>query len=103
MNAWQAQQAQRQSMMGGLFGLAGNVITAFPFKSDARLKTDIRRVGNAGPLGVYDYRYHWDAPGTVRRGYMAQEVARVKPEAVYIMDDGFAALDYAKLPEVSHA
>lgn len=94
----QAQQAQRQNMMGGLFGLASNLIVG----SDARLKTNIRRVGQAGPLGIYDYRYHWDEPGTVRRGYMAQEVARVKPEAVYIMDDGFAALDYAKLPEVHH-
>lgn len=99
MAAYNAQMQQRQNMMGGLFGLASSFI---PMISDARLKTDVERVGETGGLPVYDFRYLWDAPETRRRGFMAQDVAKVKPEAVIDMG-GVMALDYAQLPEVPHA
>ena len=94
MNAWQAQQAQRNQMMGGLFGLAGNIIA-----SDRRIKRDVVKVGEADGLGVYEFRYVWG--GERQRGYMAQEVAQVKPEAVVDIG-GILHVDYAQLPEVSH-
>jgi hypothetical protein len=51
-------------------------------------------------MPVYEYRYVWDAPGTLRRGYMAQDVAKVVPEAVLRVGK-WLALDYSKLPEVA--
>lgn len=64
--------------------------------SDVRAKTDIRRVGetDAG-LPIYTYRYKGD--GTPRIGVMAQEVARIFPEAVGRHPSGFLAVDHSKV------
>lgn len=94
---WQTQQAQQQQLLGGILGLGGNIAMAF---SDRRLKKDVEKVGQNGPYGVYRFRYVWDDPGTERTGYMADEVAKVKPEAVSEIG-GFLAVDYAQLPGVS--
>jgi len=69
-------------------------------KSDRRLKRDVRKVGRRAGMNVYEYRYLCDPAGTIRRGFMAQEVLNVVPQAVRWMTDGFLALDYAQLPEV---
>ena len=66
--------------------------------SDERLKADIKPVGtDAKGRKWYDYRYLWDAPGTVRRGVMAQEVRETDPGAVATHESGFLMVDYAKL------
>lgn len=91
---YQAQMGQWNNTMGGLLGFGGSVLM-----SDRRLKRDIRKV-RGGTLPVYEYRYAWDTPGTVRRGYMAQDVLRVIPDAVHRVV-GWLALDYSKLPEVA--
>lgn len=92
--AWQQKQQGIQGTLGGLFGLGAAAI------SDRRLKADIRKVGQRDGLNLYEYRYVWDKPGTVRRGYMAQEVLAVIPQAV-VRFGKWLALDYSKLPEVS--
>lgn len=94
LQAWQQAQASKQGVLGGLFGLGSSLIAA----SDRRLKTDIERVGT-GPLGlaVYVFRYVWGGP--LRLGFMAQEVARVLPEAVLSMPNGYLAVDYGKVLE----
>lgn len=97
MQQYQMQQAQQQQMLGGLLGLGGNLAMAF---SDRRLKADIERIGENGPLGVYRFRYLWDVPGTERIGYMADEVLRVKPEAVSEVG-GWLAVDYGQLRGVA--
>ncbi|WP_068305923.1 hypothetical protein [Pararhodobacter sp. CCB-MM2] len=94
MQAYNARMGAWQSGMGGILGLGAALI------SDQRLKSDIERLGERGPLGVYAFRYLWDKPGVRRIGYMAQEVLRWKPEAVLTMPSGFFAVDYAQLPEV---
>src|SRR5690606_7332530 len=68
MAAWQTQVNSKNSMMGGLFGLAGSALGMF---SDKRLKTDIKKVGelNNG-LPLYSYRYKGDDEKHV--GVMAQ-------------------------------
>ena len=71
-------------------------------KSDRTAKTDITKVGKRGPFNVYAYRYLTDAIGTLRVGYMAQEVAKLVPEAVGRIGEHLA-LDYSKLPEIEHA
>lgn len=92
MNIYNSQVAQRQGLLGGLFGLGGQIIG-----SDARIKTDIKRIGERDGLGVYEFRYvNDDLP---RVGYMAQEVIEAKPEAV-VEIGGVLFVDYAQLPEI---
>ena len=90
----QKQQASAQTA-GALGSLGGAMI----MKSDRRLKRDIVAIGRRGPFTLYQYRYLWDRPGTIRRGFMAQEVLRLLPRAVRRLG-GFLALDYSMLPEV---
>ena len=85
---YQADLAQSQAAMGGLFGLASAGVGMF---SDRRLKTDIQRVGrtDAG-TPIYTYRYAWGGP--VQMGVMAQDV----PEARIMDPSGFWRVDYER-------
>jgi hypothetical protein len=93
-NAYAAQQARAGQETAGLYGLLGSGAMAGALLwSDRRLKRDLRRIGTTdNGLGVYRYRYHWDDLEHV--GFVAQEVARVAPHAVYTIG-GFYAVDYA--------
>lgn len=72
------------------------IAIASMFASDRRLKRDIRRVGElANGLGLYAYRYVWSP--LQQFGVMAQEVLKVKPEAVAAGPDGFLMVDYGRL------
>jgi hypothetical protein len=63
--------------------------------SDARMKTDIRRLGTLpNGLGVYDYA--WRADGAREIGLIAQEVQRVRPDAVIEAPNGYLMVDYGK-------
>jgi hypothetical protein len=76
-NAYNQNMQGYQSKMSGLLGL-GTALGGWVF-SDARLKSNIKRVGTHRlGIGVYDY----DIFGTRERGVMAHEVADVMPEAV---------------------
>jgi hypothetical protein len=89
---YQTDMANWQSGIGGLFGLGAARIQA----SDIRLKTDIQRVGKTkGGLPIYTYRYK--AGGPVQMGVMAQDVARVNPEAVEEIGGGYLGVDYGKV------
>lgn len=72
-------------------GLASSLISAF---SDIRLKRNINKVGERDGMGVYDYQYLWS--DDVYRGYIAQEVQKVRPDAVFEVD-GFLAVNYGAL------
>jgi hypothetical protein len=65
--------------------------------SDRRLKTDIKAVGvTDSGLTVYTYRYK--AGGPVMMGVMADEVAKLAPQAYAPgAANGFDAVDYSKL------
>lgn len=92
----QAQQsvAANNSMMGGLFGLGGTAATAAIKYSDRRLKTDVRRVGTGSHgLPLYEYTIF----GKRDRGYMADEVEHVCPEAVVVGAFGVKRVDYSML------
>jgi hypothetical protein len=93
--ASQASNQQAASTASTLGSLGAGML----MKSDRRLKRDILAIGQRGPFTLYQYRYLWDAPGTIRRGYMAQEVLRVLPRAVVRMGR-WMGLDYAQLPKV---
>ena len=89
----QAAQRARSDMFGGVFGLGKALIGAIPF-SDRRLKRDIKKVGRLdNGLPVYAFRYLNDE--VTRLGVMADEVERVRPEAVH-QAGAFKAVDYDK-------
>lgn len=49
---------------------------------------------------MYSYEYKKE-PDVVRIGVMADEVAKLQPEALGPTVDGFATVDYAKLREAA--
>jgi hypothetical protein len=66
--------------------------------SDRDAKHDICQVGRHGPLPVYEYRYNGSARR--QRGFLAQDVAAVFPQAV--ADFGrFKAVDYGRVLELA--
>lgn len=81
--------------LGSIAQIAGTVAPLIP--SDRRLKDDVDRIGNHGPLGLYSYRYHWDESGRRRIGVMADEVALHAPDALGPKIGGYATVDYGKL------
>ena len=80
--------------------LAGlDALNNFQLPSDRSLKRDVERIG-ATPhgLGLYHYRYLWDADDRPRRaGVMADEVARIAPHALGPNVGRFATVDYDAL------
>ena len=89
---YQAQLAQQNSLLGGLFNLGSS---AAMIASDMRLKRDIRKVGTRPDgLGVYLFRYLWSDIQYL--GLMAQEVLWVKPQAVGRIGP-WLAVDYGRV------
>lgn len=65
--------------------------------SDRRLKEEIRRVGIAdNGLPIYAYKYKGDKTGKTHLGFMADEVEKVHPSAVFTLSSGHMMVDYAK-------
>ncbi|MDN7897203.1 tail fiber domain-containing protein [Burkholderia cepacia] len=99
MNQYNTQTASANSTMGGLFGLGGAGLMALAL-SDRRTKTDIEAIGPAGDgMTYYRFRYRTDPPGTVRHGLMADEVKRVRPDAVVRHPSGFDLVNYDRALE----
>jgi hypothetical protein len=64
--------------------------------SDRRLKRNIAKVGVPdGDIDLYRYQYLWSDEEYV--GVMAQDLLGIRPDAVVQRDDGYLAVDYAKL------
>lgn len=75
-------------------GLLSSYLGYLALTSDARLKSNIQRIGTH-PIGVGIYEY--DIEGRHEIGVMAQEVFHVKPEAVIEREDGYLMVDYGAL------
>lgn len=85
------------SWLGAGMGIAGLGLQALPLFgfSDARLKDVEGRVGYTDEgLPLYLYKYKGD--DQPRIGPMAQEVERVRPDAVATHPSGFKMVDYRK-------
>lgn len=67
--------------------------------SDERLKTNITKIGEHGGLGVYEYEYISGQGPYI--GVMAQEVAKLYPEALGPDVSGYMTVDYDKLQELT--
>lgn len=100
--AFNAQNQRASADMGGLFGLAGTLGSAalkygpglFAL-SDARAKKDIVEIGKAhNGLPLYAFRYKGSE--TPQIGLMAQDVERVRPDAVAMTESGLKAVDYGR-------
>lgn len=89
MNIYGQQMAQRQNVMGGLFGLGSALIM-----SDRRTKTDIEEVGETKD-GQPIYTYRYKAGGPMQLGLMAQDVEKKRPDAVTTIG-GIKHVDYGK-------
>lgn len=89
----QLKAQSNSSALNGMYQLGSAAMMAF---SDVRLKRDIRRVGKrADGLGLYLFRYIWSP--VVHLGVMAQEVLKVKPQAVHRTPEGWLMVDYGAL------
>lgn len=99
---YQQQMSQQNAMSGGLFGLGGTVLGAgmkygLPLLagSDIRMKENIRHIGHTHDgQRLYFFTYKHD-PTTPHVGLMAQEVEKIRPDAV-VEIDGMKHVDYAK-------
>ena len=75
--------------------------------SDRRLKVDIKKIGTHS-TGLNFYEWEWNAKAFVlgldkhpRKGFIAQEVQKVFPEAVFEGTHGYLMIDYSKIKEVA--
>jgi hypothetical protein len=99
-NSWQNNNAAVQaanaqaaaSRRAGGMGLIGNILgggiaAAGLAFSDKRMKKDIKPLGKAGSvLGLTAYEFSYKGEKKKRKGFMAQDVAKVLPEAVEEVD-----------------
>jgi hypothetical protein len=89
-----AQNAGFDSMLSSATGLAG---AAMPYMfSDARLKTDIRKIGEVA-AGISLYRYRWVGSTIESEGVLAQEVQKVRPDLVRKHASGYLQVNYGGL------
>jgi hypothetical protein len=64
--------------------------------SDRRLKRDIARLGRSpSGLPVYSFQYVWGGPRYV--GVMAQDLLKLRPDAVILDESGYYKVDYARI------
>lgn len=92
MDKFNAQQQTLNSAMSG----AGSMAMMF---SDRRLKIEIDPITkHKNGLMIYSYKYKWDSPEAgYRIGFMADEVEKLYPEAVYTTPAGYKMVDYGRL------
>ena len=88
-------------MLSGGMGLLGTLGGA-AILSDRRLKRNIHYVGKSNGHNIYEFEYIQDNKRQKHIGVMADEVIKIKPEAVVTMPDGYMAVNYAMIG-VPHA
>lgn len=92
-----AQHNSNQGVLGGLFSAGASLVPMF---SDARLKTNIVKVGDH-PIGVGIYEYDWIETGEHDRGVIAQEVMKVRPDLVDdTHESGFLRVHYSRMEAI---
>lgn len=76
-------------------GTSSGGVNILPGLSDIRAKENIDFVGYRGEYKLYDFNYKGHPERY--RGVMAQDVAKIRPEAVSVSDDGYLIVDYDQL------
>lgn len=95
LDASNLQNANQNSTMNGLFQLGSTAAMGAMMFSDSRLKKIVRKVGEKNGIGWYLFKYL--GSNALYEGAIAQEVQKVKPEAVKQHANGFLMVDYAAL------
>jgi len=87
--------------LSGFGSAASGAGSALGLFSDSRLKTNVKRIGTL-PNGLALYQWAWNSIAELLGikdqptiGVMAQEVQKVKPEAVIKGDDGYLRVNYS--------
>ena len=95
------QPASFGSILGAL-GSAGQGLAALGSMSDARLKTDIVKIGHENGINIY--RWNWNetarrigADATPNVGVIAQELREIRPDLVHETQSGYLAVNYGGL------
>jgi len=86
--------ADRQGQF--MSALSTGLSIAALFSSDIRLKENIEEVG-VSPNGYKIYEFNYINKPTRYRGAMAQDVVKINPMAVDIMDNGYLGVYYNKI------
>lgn len=90
---YQNKMAGYSSMLSGLGSIGGAAITKY---SDRRLKKNVKKLFKlANGLGFYGFEYLGSK--VQQLGYMADEVARIFPNAVSYHPSGYAMVHYGKV------
>jgi len=93
----ESQESPLKSLLGGASLLTG----LFGKLSDVRAKENIEPVGKLDD-GQKVYAYNYKGDSTPEIGLLAQEVEKVRPEAVATGPDGLKRVDYAKATSPKH-
>lgn len=98
MNAYGIDQANKNSLLGGLAGLGGAAMIG---ASDERLKQDIRRSSLEVIPGVPFATWEWKSGGRAA-GVIAQDLEKVRPDLVLTDAEGIRFVNYAGLAEAAN-
>ena len=79
---------------GAAMGAFASIISALAMAaSDIRLKKNINKIGTYKGLDVIEFEYLWGSEKNI--GLIAQQVRKVKPEAVGKLPNGYLYINYA--------
>lgn len=88
---WQEQMQAKRDLYGGIMDLGGTVAQIGMMASDERVKVDVMRlpfdVAPGVPAATFRYLKHMRMPG-LYQGVIAQDLQKVRPEAVIEGEDG---------------
>ena len=99
LDAYNAQQQSRNSLMGGLFGLGASALSnpsTVLSLSDENAKENIEEIGELND-GTNIYLFNYKGQDTPSVGVMAQDVEKSQPDAVVTGNDGYKRVNYAKV------
>jgi hypothetical protein len=97
-HSWEQQAASSRgaaeaATVGGIGNIIGGAIGLF---SDERLKDVLGMDGVVSP-GINFYRFRFKGAARILRGVIAQEVQKVRPEAVMQHSSGYLMVNYQML------
>ncbi len=93
-----AQAQTNNALYGSLANTAGSLGGAALLASDRRVKKDIKKLCKMNGYNWYEFRYKdgYGLPKGKHYGVIAQEVEKIKPDAVKIIN-GIKHVDYSKI------
>lgn len=97
INTGSAVANTRTTGINNILGLGSTALKAVTAFSDARLKRDVVQVGELpSGLPIVEFKYAWE--DDVRRGVIAQDAAKLFPEAVSEdPETGYLLVDYSQI------